>query len=201
MKQIIAVDIDEVLAANAPSFVAYTNEQWGMGLTVDDYHEHWAELWQVDHAVAMQRAKEYNTSEVIGSMGHFEEAKSVLTSLAAHYELVIVTARRRELEAVTADWVQGHYGQVFSVIHHAGIWDDEHPDASTFTKADLCTRLGVSYLIDDQSKHCNAVQAAGMQAVMFGNYPWNKNDRLVTGVVRCTDWGAVGSYFEQQRNK
>lgn len=196
MKKIIAVDVDEVLAANAPSFVAYTNEKWGMGLTVDDYHEHWSELWQVDHAVAMQRAKDYNASHVIKSMGHFEEATAVLRKLSAKYELVVLTARRREMQDITAEWIHRHYGDVFSAIHHAGIWDDEHPDASTFTKADLCMELGVSYLIDDQSKHCNAVQSAGLQAIMFGDYPWNKHDQLVDGVVRCADWNAVDRYFE-----
>lgn len=198
MKKIIAVDIDEVLAANAPSFVAYTNEQWGMDLSVDDYHEHWAELWQVDHMIAMQRAKDYNASKVIESMGHFEEAAAVLHKLSKHYELIVLTARRREMQAVTAHWIRRHYGNVFSAIHHAGIWDDEHPNASTFTKADLCLDLDVSYLVDDQSKHCNAVQAAGLQAVMFGDYPWNKNDQLVDGVVRCADWQAVANFFEQQ---
>lgn len=198
MKQIIAVDVDEVLAANAPSFVEYTNEQWGMDLTVDDYHEHWAELWQVDHEETMRRAKQYNASEAITSMGHFEAANKVLRNLADRYTLVIVTARRKELEAVTEQWVSRHYDGIFSAIHHADIWDTEHPDANTFTKADICVKLGVSFLVDDQSKHCNAAQAAGVQAIMFGDYPWNRSDDITPGVIRCADWDEVGHYFEQQ---
>lgn len=194
-KPVVAVDIDEVLAANAPSLVAYTNETWGMNLTVDDYHEHWAELWQTDHEETMRRAKQYNLSGVMESMGHFEDAKEVLVTLSEHYELIIVTARRREIAAVTKEWIERHYSGIFSDIHHAGIWDTEHPDASTYTKADICQEVGAAYLIDDQAKHCNAVQTAGIQAIMFGDYPWNRGSDLVEGVVRCRDWDKVGEYF------
>lgn len=197
-KKIIAVDIDEVLAANAPSFVSYTNKTWGMNLTLDDYHEHWAELWQTDHEETLRRAQEYNFSGAMESMGHFEDAATVLRELSDVYELVIVTARRKELAEITKQWIDHYYGGIFSDIHHAGIWDTEHPDAATYTKAQICNDVGACYLIDDQSKHCNAVQEAGVQAIMFGGYPWNRHDVIVDGVVRCDGWGAVREYFRDQ---
>ena len=194
-KKLIAVDIDEVLAANAPSFVAYTNQQWGMNLSVDDYHEHWAQLWKTDHDETLKRAKQYNHSGVMESMSHFEEANATLTQLTKQYRLVIVTARRKELAEITQQWIERHYAGIFSDIHHAGIWDTEHPEASTFTKADICTKIQASYLIDDQSKHCNAAQGVGIQAIMFGDYPWNRSEKLVEGVTRRANWHAVLEYF------
>ena len=44
----IAIDIDDVLAENAIGFVAFSNERWGTRLSVDDYSEHWSEMWRVD---------------------------------------------------------------------------------------------------------------------------------------------------------
>ncbi len=197
-KKIIAVDIDEVLAANAPSFIKYTNNKWNMNLSVDDYHEHWAELWKTDHEETLRRAKQYNFSGAIESMSHFEDAKRVLNKLAHSFELVIITARRKELSQATQQWIEKHYPETFWNIYHAGIWDTEHVDAVTHTKADVCAEIGVSYLIDDQSKHCNAAQAAGVQAIMFGDYPWNRSDELFKGVVRCVDWDKVLEYFDGQ---
>ncbi len=195
---IIAVDIDEVLAANAPSFIAYTNEQWGMNLTVDDYHEHWSELWKTDHEETMRRAKQYNFSGVLESMRHFEDAKAVLSALAQRYKLVIITARRKELASLTDEWITRHYAGLFSEIHHAQIWDSDHPDASTLTKADLCREVGAAYLIDDQSKHCNAAQQVGVQSILFGDYTWSRTAETAEGVVRCANWDTVLDYFNDQ---
>lgn len=35
----IAVDLDDVLSASVPGFVAYSNKRWGTTLTLDDYDE------------------------------------------------------------------------------------------------------------------------------------------------------------------
>lgn len=198
-KPVIAVDIDEVLASNAPSFIAYTNEQWGLNLSIDDYHEHWAELWGVDHEETFRRATQYNISGVMETMPHFADAKEVLEALSDDYDLVITTARRKDLTEVTKQWIDTHFKGIFSAIHHVGIWDTKHPHANTFTKAEICAQVGASFLIDDQSKHCNAVQQAGIQAIMFGDYSWNREDQVVEGVVRCGSWAAVLEYFNARR--
>ena len=188
-----------MLASNAPSFIAYTNKKWGLNLKIDDYHEHWAELWGVDHEETRRRAAEYNLSGVVAKMPHNAEAVDVLKELAKDYTLVITTARHRELTDLTKKWIDTYYQGIFADIHHVGIWDTVHPHANTFTKADICRQIGASFLIDDQSKHCNAVQEAGIQAVMFGDYSWNRDDELVEGVVRCSNWPAVLEYFNAGR--
>lgn len=195
-KSIIAVDVDEVLAANAPSFITYSNRQWNLNLTIDDYHEHWAELWGVDHEETLRRASQYNASESIAEMAHIAEAEGVLRSLAERYELVITTARRQEVSQVTRQWIDAYFSGIFRDIHHVNIWDTEQPDAHTYTKAEVCKQIGASYLIDDQSKHCNAAQLAGVQAILYGNYPWNRSDEIVEGVVRCANWYEILDYFD-----
>lgn len=197
-KPILAVDIDEVLAAQAPSFIAYTNKKWGLELTIDDYHEHWGEIWKTDHDETLQRAKDYNLSGVMESMSHFEEAAAVLRRLAQCYQLVIITARRKELATITKTWIERCYPEVFTEIYHAGIWDSDHPDAATFTKAEICLEVGARYLIDDQVKHCNAAQVAGVQSVLFGDYPWSRGAEVADGVIRCADWLAVEEYFHDR---
>ena len=197
-KLIIAVDIDEVLAASAESFIAYTNDQWGMDLTIDDYHEHWAEVWKVDHAELLRRAKQYNSSGVLESQRHFEEAEAVLTELAQAYKLVIATARRRELSGPTEKWLEDHYGGIFSEIHYAGIWDTNHEDAAHFTKAALCQEIGADYLIDDQLKHCGSAAESGISAILFGNYTWNQAEVLHPNINRCSNWHEVLEYFNEQ---
>jgi hypothetical protein len=44
----IAVDVDDVLSQSAKGFVAYSNQRWGTKPTVDDYDDHWAEMWKIE---------------------------------------------------------------------------------------------------------------------------------------------------------
>ncbi len=57
MKSIIAVDIDDVLAAEAEFVVAYTNEHWGGSYTLEDYTEAWNLFWGVDVDEVERRAE------------------------------------------------------------------------------------------------------------------------------------------------
>ena len=43
-RKVIAIDLDDVLAAHVESFVAFSNERYGTSLQVDDYSDHWAGL-------------------------------------------------------------------------------------------------------------------------------------------------------------
>lgn len=52
--------------------------------------------------------------------------------------------------------------------------------------------------IDDQLKHCQAAASLGIKAVLLGDYPWNRTEKLPSGVTRCKDWPAVLEYFNER---
>ena len=201
-KPIIAVDIDDVLAVHAEAMVAYSNLTFGTSLTLDDYSEHWSQMWQIDHEETSRRSDEYHNTDDMKYYKHHEDAVGVLKRLAKDYKLIIVTARRKQVTELTKAWIEKHFKGVFEAIYHASIWDTTiTSDSFTATKADLCHELGVSYLIDDQSKHCNAVQEKGIQAIMFGDYPWNRQDLVHPYVVKCPNWQAVENYFKELHDR
>lgn len=197
-KPIIAIDIDDVLADSATGFVEFSNKRWGTNLKPDDYDEHWTLLWGVDQEEAEERAVEVHNSKMTTNFLHKEEALPVLKKLAKKYELVITTSRRRQLESETIAWLEKHYNGIFLDIHFAGIWDTKNVGRHTQTKLDLCLEVGAQYLIDDQPKHCIAVAGVGIQALLFGNYGWNKNIVLPGGVTRAKNWKDVEEYFDAQ---
>lgn len=196
-KKLIAVDIDEVLAFHAKALIAYSNKVLGTKLTIDDYSEHWSKMWQVDYEETARLSEAYHQSGDMAHLEHHKAADEVLRNLAKHYRMVIVTARRKDVSIITETWIAQHFQGIFEAIHHAGIWDKQITDSSfTATKADVCLSIGVDYLIDDQSKHCNAVAEAGIQAIMFGDYPWNRNEFTHPSVIKCADWSMVQEYFD-----
>jgi 5'(3')-deoxyribonucleotidase len=197
-KPTIAVDIDDVLAANAEGFVKFSNERWGTHLTVDDFTENWAEMWQVEHDEWIARRHQVIDSRVHLTYRSFDEALPVLKRLAKKYKLVIVSSRSKQISKDTTEWIERYFGDVFSEIHYAKIWDDmDQPidEKIKLTKKDVLQQVGADYLIDDQIKHCVAAAEAGIKALLFGDYAWNKLTNLPDGVTRVKDWAGVEEYF------
>ncbi|MEO8105638.1 MAG: hypothetical protein ABI602_04900 [Candidatus Saccharibacteria bacterium] len=200
-KKVIAVDIDDVLAANAEGFTAFSNEHYGTTLQPADYHEHWAELWKTDLAETERRSAELHDSGIIASYRHDNQALPVLAGLHQGYSLIIITSRRSSVEKLTRQWVRKHYGELFDDIKFAGIFETPfESDVFTRTKADLFSSNQVSYVIDDQLKHCLAGAELGIEAILFGDYPWNSSvTTLPENVTRCRDWPAVKEYFDARQ--
>jgi 5'(3')-deoxyribonucleotidase len=196
-KPTIAIDIDDVLAANAEGFVAFSNQRWGTNLSPDDYTEHWADIWRVDHEETERRAVELHASGAIGRYRHFDEAVGALSVLRRSFKLVLVTSRRATIEKETRAWIKKYFPDIFDEVYFAGIFDKKlHAGSWSQTKKDIFERIGAQYIIDDQLKHCAGAVEVGAQAILFGDYPWNRTDVLPGGVTRCKDWAAVLEYFD-----
>lgn len=199
-KPTIAVDIDDVLADNAKAFVEFSNKRWGTHLTIEDYSDHWGEMWRIDHAEVERRAVEFHLSGSIGEYEHNIYAKPVLLGLAENYRLIIITARRQVVVKETEAWLDTYFKDVFDKVIYAGFYDNERLGFH-LTKAELCHSEGVNFLIDDQLKHCLGAAEIGVQALLFGNYGWNRTDTpLPSGVRRVVDWQAVKEFFDAERS-
>jgi len=201
-RQVIAVDIDDVLAATAAEWVDYSNRQWGTTLSVEDYHEDWSVMWQVDRLEESRRANQLYEERFFSTYGPDASAEAVLKRLNRRYDLVIATSRVYKVHTETVEWLDKHFGGIFKDIHHSGIYDPvvEGPlperGRHHLTKGQLMAQIGADYLIDDQPKHCLAAASAGIEAILFGDYGWNRRPRrLPPRVTRCHDWAAVEAYF------
>ena len=196
-KEVIGVDIDDVLADTAEGFTAFSNEYFGTTLSVADYTEHWAEMWRVDNREVERRAAVYNHSGAATRYRHREEARPVLDRLAEQYDLLALTSRNGGMKEQTFAWIETHFSGLFKDIQFAGIFDGPlHDGMLSMTKADLFASNNVNYVIDDQLKHCRAAAQLGIRAVLFGNYHWNTASELPPLITRCDDWQAVGEYFD-----
>lgn len=207
-KKTIAVDLDDVLSASAEEFVRFSNEKWGTNLEVDDYHEDWTVMWQVDRETEVERAKAIYDAQLIRRFKpHHPYADKVLRDLANKYELVIVTSRASALRDGTEEWLQKHHPGVFKKVHMTGFYDTflhkpfKDDSMHKRTKGAMLSEIGADYLIDDQPKHCFSAADIGIKAVLFGNYKWSRDlSELPNGVTRCLDWHEVEQYFDLQKN-
>ncbi len=197
-KPTIAVDIDDVLGLSADEFIRYTNKKWGTKLTVEDYDEHWAKVWKIDNEEEADRlAIEYieHSNHLVKS---HKDALEVLTELSQTYKLVIATARRTRFQSDTKAWINNHFGDLFSEIHYAKIWDEVTKERIQATKTEVLRQIGADYLIDDQPKHCIAAAEVGIKTVLFGDYSWNRETKLLPNMTRAKNWQEVLEYFDEQ---
>jgi 5'(3')-deoxyribonucleotidase len=200
-KPIIAVDVDDVLTDSAQAIVHFSNQKWRTNLTLEDYDEHWGDMWKADNAEWYKRADQIFAAKILQGQP-LNRAVEVLTGLSGAYELVITTSRVRPIAEDTRQWLEENFAKLFGKVHCAGIWEEDSPhmDKAKATKAHLLQAVGASYLIDDQPKHCLAAAELGITALLFGDYPWNRNDVLPKGVTRVKDWEEVEEYFRGRRD-
>jgi 5'(3')-deoxyribonucleotidase len=196
-QQTIAVDMDDVLAHSAVGWVEHSNALWDMNLTPEDYLENWGEMWGVEYEEFIRRRDQILSNEIVNSFTPNEQAKSVLLDLKQDYKLIITSARNFVIKEGTHQWLEKYFKDIFEEVHLAGFYDSGRKDAHLMTKAELLQSVGADFLIDDQPKHCLAAAETGVDAILFGDYAWNRNiGKLPDGVTRCKDWVEVGKYFD-----
>jgi uncharacterized HAD superfamily protein len=195
-RPIIALDIDDVLSRTAETIIEYGNEHWDYGHTLEDFNERVAAMWQVDQDEAERRWAQYMTS---GNMERYDviaDAKEVLAKLQKHYRIIAVTSRRESLMGITREWINSNYTGLIESVVSSKIYGEGRADAHQLTKAAVLQEMDAAYLIDDQPKHCLGAAEVNVQAVLFGDYPWNRALELPASVSRCKDWQAVWEYFD-----
>ena len=196
-KQIIAVDIDDVLADHVAAFVIFSNANYGTNLGKHNYDDKWSNLWSVERDEIERRALEFHTPASIMEYELIEEAEAALHELRKFYDLAIVSARPRHVLEATQMWLDKHFGPIFTEVHFVPYWDVENRKS----KADICNEIGAEYLIDDIVKHCNVAAEGGITPLLFGDYSWNQDANIDNRVTRVKGWREVLGYFEQVRSR
>lgn len=184
-RQLIAVDIDEVLAHHNEALAAWHNEQYGTSHMADAYFtDYWSKVWGVSPEEAEARAVAFHLSGAHAQLQPIQGALSALQKLSTSYDLAVITVRRRQVIDDTRIWIDLHYPKVFKDVHFLHFWDKNE----NTTKAQLCQSIGASYLIDDSVKHCTQAAEAGVDALLFGEYTWNQAESLPAHVRRVATW-------------
>lgn len=204
MKQAIAVDIDDVLANENDGMRRFINRRYGTGHSARDYDitspywGYWEKVWGVDETEGAARYEAFLAAKVAEEVV-FDVLPGSTDTLRLlkdrGYELAVLTKRRPVLQEVTHRWLEQHYPETFSGVHFVDLWKADEQ----VTKAAICREIGAGYLIDDSAEHCSLADEAGVQALLFGDYGWNRAEKLPNSIVRVRDWAAVAEYFDAQR--
>jgi uncharacterized HAD superfamily protein len=198
-KGVIAVDIDDVLAAMVPDLIKRHNRLSGDSLSVDDYEEDFMKMMKI--SVEELRLWREN---FLGDVNSFYPALKLidgavegLTELSKDYKLIALTSRPQEAEAATRKWLDKNIPGLIGEVFFSGNYDDNISEESHLrNKGEMADKLNIDWLIDDQPKHCYAVVDSGQRAILFGDCAWNRHAEMRPGITRARDWREVVRIIE-----
>ncbi|HSX18161.1 MAG TPA: HAD hydrolase-like protein [Candidatus Saccharimonadales bacterium] len=200
-KPIIAVDVDDVLAAENEGIRQFINQTYGHSYTAQDflvegeYNGYWEHLWQLDKEEALKRFDAFLNSSIKDNLKVVEGAIEAIEKLKRRYELIVVTSRYGRQLTTTEPWLEGHFPKTFSQVAFVATWSKD----KKVSKAVVSKEIGADYLIDDNFEHCELAAKEGITALLFGDYGWNRSKKLPVGVIRAKNWQEVLEYFENEK--
>lgn len=196
MKPIIAVDIDNVLANTAEAFAQYSNRTWGTNISETDFSEDFTRVWGVSYEEALRRMDEIYETDLFLTITPKDGARDAIRSLISIYDLVVLTSRRKSSAKHSRGWIEEHYPKCFSQVYFSGIYDKDLADHSVMnlTKGQMLQRIGASYLIDDEPKHCISAATLGIPSILF--QPRADSSPLDTNLITTLNsWGDVRRFY------
>lgn len=189
----IAVDCDDVIAnmndavrefANSTQGYTHTREDY---LVEGEYYGYYERIWGAETDQPVNLFGQFVEAGSLGRLEPLPKAIEVLHELKERdYSLTIVTARSEPAVEFTESWLDKHAPQLFDDVTYTYRWIAE--SGEKMTKAEICREIGARCLIDDNYEHCRLMAEIGGQALLFGDYGWNRSRPLVPNMIRVNDW-------------
>jgi FMN phosphatase YigB (HAD superfamily) len=200
MKQVVAIDIDDVLFDEHQSMRLFMNEAYGLQHTAEHYDVegpywgYWQMVWGVDHDESERRYQAYVTSGAKAEPMLIPGAVEALNTLKEQYDLAIITSRfEPTVIEWTPLWLEEHFPQVFKRVEFVVDWATD----KKMSKGTIAQQIGASYLVDDSLLHCQSAAECGVHSVLFGDYGYSrgyKDDHPL--ITRARDWSEVVEFLD-----
>lgn len=191
----VAFDCDDVLIPTAEAIVNNYNSRFDTDLNLGDlYKPASIERWGTDdHDEAIERVNVFLRSEEHAQIAPYAEAVIAVRGLAEVHDLHVITGRASFLEHVTRHMIDTHFTGCFKSIEHTNyIVASTDTTALRRSKGEVAVAIGADLLVDDHIAHGSNVMEAGIEGVLvFGDYPWNRQETLPLGMIRCKNWNTV----------
>ncbi len=183
MQRRLGFDIDGTITDPA-TFIPYINQDFHKNFTLDDISDYdLSKLLKIDESkfwewMLVNEPTIYRDAPLIKQVDH------ILKRWHVDHELIFITARKKQYEAITVDWLKQHdipYQHVELIGHH--------------NKLAAVKEQGVELFFED--KHDNAVMIAeecGIPVILFDT-PYNRLP-IPDDVIRVSNWQEAESWVE-----
>ena len=184
----IAIDCDDVLLDTIKTFLEEYEKRYGVAVPPSMCYSKDPSVWGVeDYSEALKRQYEI-FSEV--EFPPIPSSQEVLSRLSKNHDLWVLTGRHEDMAEMTQVSIDKYFPNIFTGIRFTGFLQGDN-----ITKGLVCREIGAQVMVDDLPTHIESVIDEGglREAIVFGDYPWNKDQKLGSVAVQCLDWLSVES--------
>ncbi len=184
-KKKLGIDFDDVLIDFVGHLTYFHNTTYGTSHskeTTTTWNLH--EVWSISEEDAIKRTNDFLLSEDHKNIIPIEGAQETLTRLHEKFELIIITARDKNLSEKAFHLIEKHFGSIFSEVHF--LYDNGEKKNS---KGALAKNLGIDFFIDDSVTNVISTKEAGITTFLFDT-PWNR-DFNDPAIKRVNSWKEI----------
>jgi uncharacterized HAD superfamily protein len=186
-KPVVCIDVDDTLVDYNLALRNWHNETYGTSLKFEDFKSYFFnEVWGGTMQEVIDKVEVFNKSGIPKKLSPMEDAVDAVSLLSRNgKKLFVVTSRPDYLKEDTEYLVNNLFPNKFSDI----LFSSNHyskRENSGKTKAEICKELN-GFLIDDSLSYILQCQEEGVDAILFGNCPWNQSNGH-KGITRTENW-------------
>jgi len=185
----IGIDLDDTLSYTLQNMIEFHNKNYGTNFKFEDYtkYEQWY-IWSENLEEALKRLYEFHVSSYGENIKPILYAKDILEKVKNNNQIFVITARSKNIEKETKEWLEKYYPNIFSKIYFA---DNYSQEDKKITKKGICDELGIDILIEDNLQYALECVSPNRKVYLI-DYPWNQSDALPPNVERVNSWKEIG---------
>ena len=185
----IGVDIDDVLAEFQIAWLDYHNKKYGTGFTKEDITSYdFRHIFKEDIDVLIQRVMDFYDTPGFANLNPSPYSKKYIKAIIKDHNLFAITSRPDKTKENTLDWLDKHFGNIFSKIVLTNEFSNKK--AKRITKLQVCQANNIGLMIEDCLEKLNTLAQNDIRGVLIDK-PWNKADQMHKNIARVASWREI----------
>lgn len=184
----IAVDIDEVLFEYVEAYLDFLKERVPHNKKYEDFvtYNFW-ELFNISREEAIKIADEFYDSPFFDKARVVDGSKESLEYLTKKgFEIYFLTSRPIRWKKKTTNFLKKNYPFKKKNLIFSGDFHKKNGE----TKAQICKKLGISLIVEDNLFYALDCASKGIYVLLFDR-PWNKQKIKNNKIKRCFNWKEI----------
>ena len=193
---LIATDLDEILASYLSSFFEFHNKKYHTSLTKNDLkYKNLLEICGKTEEELIEKLYCFFKTPYFKNIEPIPGAIEGINVLKENHDLIIVTARQKEISKPTTRWVEKYFPNTFSDIIFT---NGNSKNGKMKTKAEVCCNLEVNTLIEDRIEYAIDCSYNGNKVILL-DYPWNQG-HIPKKITRVNSWNEIIETINQNNH-
>lgn len=181
----IGIDIDEVLTEFVRGYLEIYEKKYGKKARFEDIFSY--NLWEslnITKEEAIILGDELYESELFRNIETVEGAVNAINFLGEKNEIFFITSRPEKIRSKTEEFLKKHFSFKYDLIYSGDFWGGKK------TKAEVCSELGVDFMVEDNEKYSKEIANKGIRVFMLDK-PWNKSCEPRENLFRVNKWQEI----------